>query len=168
MTRRNAPRAMILFSGLLSIAAMDCWEGETIVYEFHLPRCPDTTFRLPDTLVKSPFRFTFFPDHIPTCPGFKPYVVGREPGPLDVRLSRGQSCAFDVTYTYLMPPGAPDERLRALEQEQRRRARALLESVLQTLGTTSTDTTAVERRFESLEDLRAWCTLTAGTAGDSS
>lgn len=168
MTRSNSTKALLSLSWLLAVTGMDCWEGETIVYQFEALRCPDAAYRLSDTIVASPFHFTFFPEHFPTCPGFKPHVFGQEPGPLDVRLSRGPSCTLDVAYTYLTPPGAPQERSRALEREQRRRAGLLVESLLKTLGSGAAIPAATERRFESPDDLLAWCNLTTGTKGDSS
>ena len=147
---------------------MVCWEGETIVYQFQLPSCPDTTFRLPDTVVAFAFRFTFVPEHFPTCSGSRPYVVGQVPGPLEVRLNRAQPCTFDVAHTYLIPPGAPEARLQAFEQEKRRHAEVLIEAMLQTTHIDPEDLLVVERRFESPEALRDWCTTTEAEAQDSS
>lgn len=167
MNRLNATTAMCRLAGLMTLAAMDCWEGETIVYRFQLPTCPDTTFRLADTIVASGLQFTVFPEHVPTCSGFTPYVVARVPGPLDIRFNRGSSCAFDVAYTYLIPPGAPEDRRRALEREKRQHSQTLISGILASTSVEARDLRSVEWRFESLKALRDWCATTDTVASAS-
>lgn len=164
--RRKRWAAVLPACALVLGAQGWCWGGSIIVHRFDLQSCPASTFSLPDTISDPPLRVVArgsSPSYR-LCHGFTTYE-SRE-GVFGMRLRRGPQCTLDIGYRNLVPGGGNPERLRRLEDEQRRQAEYLAGVVAQR-ASVAAGTPAQPMRFERLEHLHAWCERTSDPAGAS-
>jgi len=141
-----------------------CWGGSIVVHRFDLQVCPASTFSLPDTLSDPRQRFVARGRELSLCQGFTTYES--RDWHFVMRLRRGPQCTLDIGYRILVPGGGNQERLRQLEDEQRRQADHLAGVVAQRAGVAA-GTPAQPMRVERLEDLHAWCEGPTNPAGAS-
>jgi hypothetical protein len=141
-----------------------CWDGSIVVHTFDLQSCPASTFALPDTLSDPQQRFAARGTEPYFCRGFTTYESGQRS--LGMRLRRGAQCTLDIGYRNLVPGGGNRERLRQVEDEQRRQAEYVAGVVARRAGIAAV-APAQPMRFERLEHLHAWCERTSDSAGAS-